>query len=110
ESFQKAALLDNEAHRMFASLGFAYALTGNRKEATKILRRLRRAAKTSFVSASNFALIHLGMGDEDEAYAWLDKAYDERSSALPFVGVNPRFASLRGTPRFEKLLHRIGLP
>jgi TolB-like protein/Flp pilus assembly protein TadD len=109
EAFRKGVSLDKQAHGTLASLAFAYALAGKRKEATKILRQLQRTAKTTFVSAYTFALIFVGLGKKDEAFAWFGKAYDERSSALPFLGVNPRYASLRGDPRFDKLLRRVGL-
>lgn len=109
EAFRKGVSLDNEAHGTLASLAFACALAGKRKEATKILRQLQRAAKTTFVSACTFALIYVGLGKKDEAFAWFGKACDERSSALPFLKVNPRFAPLRDDPRFAKLLRRVGL-
>jgi tetratricopeptide (TPR) repeat protein len=109
DAFRKGVSLDKQAHGTLASLAYAYALAGKRKEATRILRQLRRTAKTTFVSAYTFALIFVGLGKKDEAFAWFGKAFDERSSALPFLGVNPRYVSLRGDPRFDKLLRRVGL-
>jgi len=110
EAFEKAASAEKHAFGALASLAHAYALAGREDEATKILRRLQRAAKTEFVSAYNFVLVYVGLGKKDETFEWLDKAYDERSGALPFLSVNPRFNSLRRDPRFEKLLARVGLP
>jgi tetratricopeptide (TPR) repeat protein len=109
EAYRTAASLGQDAHDILASFAHACALMGKRSEATKILGKLRRAAKTRFVSAYNFALIFTALGKKREAFAWLDKACDERSSSLPFVRTNPRLASLRSDPRFEKLLQRIGL-
>ena len=109
EAFQTAASFEEQAHTSLASLAYAYALAGKQSEATEILGQLQQAAKTSFVSAHSFALIFVGLGRNDEAFAWFDKAYDERSSTLPFVKVSPRFDSLHGDPRFQKLLERVGL-
>jgi TolB-like protein/Flp pilus assembly protein TadD len=109
EAFQKAVSLEREAHGSLASLAHACALAGKDDDATAILEELQYASEKRFVSAYNFALIFVGLGKEEEAFTWFDKACDERSSAMPFLRANPRFASLRGDPRFEKLLRRIGL-
>jgi hypothetical protein len=82
-------------------------LAGKTDETRKILRELQEAAKMEFVSAYSFALIYTVLGEMDEAFAWFDKAYEERSPALPFLRANPRFASMRGDPRFEKLVERV---
>jgi tetratricopeptide (TPR) repeat protein len=104
-AFRKAS----GAPRIQASLAHTYALAGKRDETLKILRRLEKEAKRSFVSAYEFALIFLGLGRKEELFAALEKAFDERSSALPFIKVNPRFAHLRRDRRFRKLLQRLGL-
>ncbi|HMC21474.1 MAG TPA: CDC27 family protein, partial [Thermoanaerobaculia bacterium] len=109
EAFQRAIALDKQGHGSQASLAHAYALAGKRGKAIRILGELQDAAKTAFVTAYAFALVCVALGKTDEAFEWLNKAYDERSSALPFIKINPRFASLRNDPRFEKLLRRIGL-
>jgi hypothetical protein len=53
--------------------------------------------------------LFVGLGDKEEAFVWLAKARQECSSAMPFVRVEPRLASLRADPRFQDLLLRIGL-
>jgi TolB-like protein/Flp pilus assembly protein TadD len=108
ETYQKALQLE-DSYATRASLAFAYTVAGKRGEATKILKELQQVAKTSFVPAYSFALICTGLGKKDEAFEWLDKAYEERSSSLPFLKVNPRLNSLRSDPRFEKLMRRVGL-
>ena len=102
EAFRRAGSL--------ASLGRAYALSGRTDEATDVLRQLHDAAKTSFVSACDFALIHVALGDRDEGFAWLEKAWEERSSLLPFLRANPRFATLRDDVRFRRLIERLAFP
>jgi tetratricopeptide (TPR) repeat protein len=107
DSLEKSISIEGRAHATLASLAHVYALAGRTDETRKILRELQEAAKSKFVSAYSFALIYSVLGELDEAFAWFDKAYDERSPALPFLRANPRFASLRGEPRFEKLVERV---
>lgn len=109
EMFERAVSIDELANDCFASAAHAHALAGHRQKALELLQQLERAARTEFVSPYSFALIHVALGNDDEVFRWLDKAYDERSSALPFLGVNPRFRRLRGDARFTRLLQRLGL-
>jgi TolB-like protein/Tfp pilus assembly protein PilF len=109
DAFQKMIALEPFAHGTLASLAYAYALAGRRDQTARILRELEDAAKSRFVSAYAFALVHLALGNTDEAFVWLDKAVGDRSSSMPFLDVNPRMASLRGDPRFEQLRRRVGL-
>jgi hypothetical protein len=62
------------------------------------------------VSPYNIALVYVGLGQKDEAFQWLDKAYDERSVRLINLAVHPRLAGLRSDPRFVQLVEKIGLP
>ena len=93
-----------------AELGNAYAVAGKTAEAQAILRELTTLAAHQYVSPYSIALIYTGLGDKDNAFQWLEKAYDERSVRLINIAVHPRFASLRSDPRFADLLRRIGLP
>jgi hypothetical protein len=52
---------------------------------------------------------YLGLGENDEAFAWLEQAYKEQSNMLQFVKVHPFFDSIRGDPRFVDLVRRVGL-
>ena len=105
EAFQKTP----QASDTLASLGHTYAVAGKRKKALRILRELEHAAKTTFVPAYNIAVIYAGLQNDYKAFLWLDKAFEERSGALPFLRTNPRLGRLRDDPRFRKLLERIGL-
>ena len=107
ELFRNAASLGEQADGTLASLAHAYALAGKREEAEEILRQLEEIAKTRFVTAYSFALICLGLGQLDAVFAHLDRAFEERSSALPFIAVNPRWVRLRGDERFARLLRRV---
>ena len=94
---------------MTALLGHAYALSGNRDEARKINDALMDQSKQQYVPALNIALIHAGLGENDLAFEWLDRAFEERSSWLVSLKVEPLFDSLRSDPRFNDLLRRINL-
>ncbi|MGA7414174.1 MAG: winged helix-turn-helix domain-containing protein [Bryobacteraceae bacterium] len=91
-------------------LGYAYALSGNRAETTKIVDRLSKTASKTYVPATSFALLYLGLGQNDEGFKWLEKAYAERSPHLVYLKVDPKFDRLRADPRFAELLRRIGFP
>lgn len=109
-AFRKAvALSKRSTPRSLASLAHAYAVAGKKKEALGLLRQLDRLAKKRYVSSYAFALTFVGLGDKEKAFAWLAKARRERSSAVPFVGVEPRLAPLHSDPRFRQLLVRVGL-
>jgi TolB-like protein/Tfp pilus assembly protein PilF len=109
-AFQKAvAISKHDSPRYLASLAHAYAVAGRRKQALGLLRELKRLARRRYVSSYAFALLFVGLGDKEEAFVWLAKARQECSSAMPFVRVEPRLASLRADPRFQDLLLRIGL-
>jgi tetratricopeptide (TPR) repeat protein len=94
-----------------ALLAWALARTGNRSEATKVLdESLRRLANGEEVSKVRIAATFGALGDRDQAFAWLEKAYQERSPVLVIVKVDPILDSLRSDPRFADLLRRVGLP
>jgi hypothetical protein len=92
-----------------AAFAHVYAVSGQPGEARKLLAQLQQLAQQRYVSADAIALIHAGLGEQEQAFAWLDKAYTERSSGLVFLKVEPRFDSLRADPRFADLLRRMKL-
>jgi len=67
-------------------------------------------SKRRYISPYLFAVVYVGLGDKDQAFAWMEKAYQDRSFWLIWLKVEPRFDSLRDDPRFVNLLRRIGLP
>lgn len=92
-----------------ASLGHAYAIFGRREDAEKILRELQERAKREYVSPISIAMVWLGLGKREEALAWLEKAYVDRSFHLVTINSWPYFDALRSEPRFQNLVRRIGL-
>ena len=71
---------------------------------------LQEQSTKGYVAPSNFAKVYIGLGDKDQAFAWLEKGYQQRDFWLTFLRGDPIFDSLRSDPRFQDLLHRIGPP
>ncbi|MFQ5904642.1 MAG: tetratricopeptide repeat protein, partial [Candidatus Binatia bacterium] len=92
-----------------AWLGHAYAEAGYKSEALKILDELKERSNGEYVPPFAIAVIYEGLGDTDSTFEWLGKAYQERSSWIPFIKGLPWFDSLHGDPRFTVLLKKIGL-
>jgi serine/threonine-protein kinase len=90
-------------------LGHIYAAAGRKADATAILHHLQEVAKISYVSPLQFALIHLGLGENEAALRWVEKAIQEGADFTTDLGVDPRFDPLRSDPRFQEMLRRIGL-
>jgi TolB-like protein/tetratricopeptide (TPR) repeat protein len=107
---QRTIELAEGAPLFVADLGSSYAVAGKREEAIQILKRLHEFSKHRYVSAHSFALIHVGLKETDEAFQWLEKAYQERSAILAWAKVDPRLDNLRADRRFQDLLHRMNCP
>jgi eukaryotic-like serine/threonine-protein kinase len=93
-----------------AELGHAYARMGNKSQAERVLAELDRWSKRSYVPPYFFALVYAGLGQKDQAFAYLEKAYEDRSMVLAALKVDPDFDSLHSDPRYQALLRRMGLP
>ncbi|HET6861482.1 MAG TPA: winged helix-turn-helix domain-containing protein [Pyrinomonadaceae bacterium] len=94
---------------MLALLGHAYAASGKRAEALQVLADLQQLPEERYVSPYTVAAIYAGLGDNDSAFKWLDKAVEERDIWLMNLKVDPVFAKLRPNSRFSELLARIRL-
>ncbi|HET8670970.1 MAG TPA: protein kinase, partial [Candidatus Saccharimonadales bacterium] len=105
----KAITLSEGNTRAVATLGYAYAVAGKRGEAQKVIVELNEQSKLRYVSPYFIAVIHAGLGEKDQAFAWLEKAYQERHPYLTLLKVEPVFDNLRSDPRFQDLLRRVGL-
>jgi TolB-like protein/Flp pilus assembly protein TadD len=108
--YQKARALDDDPF-VLGLLGHAYASSGNKMEAEKILDQLKELSKERYVSAYSFALVNLGLGNKEEALQWLEKSYQDRTgNDLVYFKVEPLLDPLRGEPRFEELVTRVFAP
>ena len=106
KEFQRAIELSG-AHTTFASnLAYVYALAGRKGEAVKILND-QKNRDHGFSNSAEIALIYVGLGNNDQAMTWLERAYEERFN--PSILARPSFDPLRSDKRFQDLMHRIGL-
>jgi len=108
-TFEKGMSQGERHPKLLASLGHTYALAGERKRANKVLDELREMSKRRYISPYLFAVVCVGLGDKEQTFAWLEKAYQDRSFFLIWLKVEPQFDSLRDDPRYKDLLRRIGL-
>jgi TolB-like protein/DNA-binding winged helix-turn-helix (wHTH) protein/Tfp pilus assembly protein PilF len=109
-ALQRSAEMTPSLSRARAWLGHAYAVAGQADKARQTLAELNKLARQIPVSSYDIALIHAALGDPDQAFAWLDRAYQRRTWELIELKADRRFERLRGDSRFAALLARIGLP
>jgi len=106
-SIQKATSLSASLN-FASSLAHVHAVAGEAAEARTVLDKLRERSRRSYVPSYYSALIHAGLGETDSAFEWLERAYQERSTVLAYLRLDPRLAPLRSDPRFADLLRRTG--
>jgi eukaryotic-like serine/threonine-protein kinase len=106
---EKAAVLSGSP-LMRAALAQTYGMAGMKKEALEILAGLTSLATQEYVAPYFFAGIHIGLLETDRAIEWLETAYDENSHWLLYMHTDPSMDTLRGNPRFDSLVQRVGLP
>ena len=107
---QQAAALSKGAPIYLGALAHAYAVSGQRAEAAKVLAKLKERSREHYVSPYNLAVVYTGLGEREEAFEWLERAYQDRSPWMANVKLDPRLDPLHSDPRFQGLLRRIGLP
>lgn len=108
-ALERAVSLSRRSGRYLASLGYAMGCIGKVDLARDILAELTAASQQRHVESFDFALVHAGLGERDQAISWLERACAKRDSHLPLLGVDPRLAGLLTEPRFEALLKSVGL-
>jgi tetratricopeptide (TPR) repeat protein len=91
-------------------LGYAYALSGKRAEAFKVINTMKAREQRSFGSPFGIAAIYCGLAEKDQALAWLEKAYQERDPQFSVVAIEPPFDPLRSDAHFQDLVRRSTLP
>jgi serine/threonine-protein kinase len=109
EALERARELGGELPSILGALGEVLARAGRRAQALGVLQELEAMSETRWVPASCFAILHLGLGDRAAALTYLEAATDARELAVTALRVHPLYDPLRGEPRFERLLERIGL-
>lgn len=104
---KRAIALSGDSPDEPAELGRDYALAGRRREALEIVDELARRSERRYVAPSLIAAIYGALGDQDDAFAWLEKALAEHDIILVMLEVEPMFDSVRSDPRFGGLLARM---
>jgi serine/threonine protein kinase/tetratricopeptide (TPR) repeat protein len=108
--FRKALDLSEGDTNELAALGHAYAVSHQESEARKILQQLTDRAQQTYVQPTWVAVIHIGLGENDQAFDWLQRAYEDRSAWLVNLKVDPFFDPVRSDQKFTDLVRRVGLP
>lgn len=106
-AIQKATSLSASLN-LKSSLGHLYSVSGKPDEARKVLVALQEASKRTYVPSYYAALIHAGLGETEQAFESLERAFQERSTVLAYLQLDPRLAPLRSNPRFADLVQRTG--
>ncbi len=109
EEFTIGARLGGADPRAHGGLGHTFALAGRHEEARAVLAQLEQRAARLEAGSFAIAVIHIALGQIDQAFAWLDRACREHDRALVWLEVHPRLDPLREDPRFAELLARVGL-
>ncbi len=109
-TFQKVLDLPGGHVSYREMLGQAYALAGRHQEARQVLQQLDSLREQTYVSPYYRGLIHLGLGERDQALTWLAKAHKEQATPMVYLKVDPAWDALRAEPRFKDLLGRMRFP
>jgi tetratricopeptide (TPR) repeat protein len=101
--------LSNDSTFALARLGHGYAMAGRRDEAHAVINQLNALSSEEYVSPYDIAMVHVGLQEIDDAFVWLQRAFEQRSLWLGYLNVEPQLDPLRSDPRFQDLLQSIGL-
>jgi len=107
---QQAASYSGRAPRYVAGVGDALAAAGKSAEAHNIIDELVRSSKSGNVSPFYIAEVYSTLGERDQAFQWLEKAYQLRDDELCWILIDPSLDNIRSDPRYAHLLRRMGLP
>jgi TolB-like protein/Tfp pilus assembly protein PilF len=92
-----------------AMLGYAYAMAGQRGQAKKVLNNLQNLSRRRYIEPASRAIIYTGMAEREQAFAWLERASEDRNELLVMLKVDPRLDTLRSDSRLAEMLWRVGL-
>ena len=110
EELERAKDLKGARPDITTPLAYVLARAGRRQEALSTLDELQRLAKPRDPSPFRVAYVHIGLGETDRAFEWLQKAIDARDWQMGMLKVEPAFDVLRSDQRFAALVERVGLP
>ena len=109
ESIAEFQKIGDQPHAL-GHMGNAYARMGRVAEARDMIAKLREHVKKSGIGRYEIALVYAGLGEKNEAFAWLDQSFAAHDKGLTYLKVDPCIDPLRTDPRFASLVKRVGLP
>jgi len=93
----------------WSDLAYVHGRSGQPVLARRALGKLEEMNRHQQMDPAAILRAHIGMGDKDQSFAWLEKGYSQHSNALTTLKVDPIYDPLRGDPRFQELMRRVGL-
>ena len=108
-AFETALRLSPRDPRVTPALGHVYGVMGRQEGALRLIETTRDRALKGRLGPTAVAVIYLGLGDKDAAFSWLEKAWELREGALPYIKLDPRCDPIRSDPRFALLLRKMRL-
>ena len=106
---EKAVVVSERTPGALGILGLAYGLAGRKADATKVLNELLALNRTRYVTPAALVNVYLGLGDKEQTFVWLEKAFQERSNYVAYLKVFPLLDPIRSDPRYNDLIRRTGL-
>ena len=92
-----------------SDIAHVYAVSGNKREAERILNELLQKSAHTYVSPYDIAIVYAGLGKREKALEWLNRAYEDHSYFMSWLKIDPRLRELRSDPHFETLVRQVGL-
>jgi serine/threonine-protein kinase len=105
---KKAGELSSAQTASIAFEGCALAKMGRTAETRVLLEKLLKLSKETSVPATHIAMLYNALGENDEAFKWLERGIEQRDPKMAFLKVQPRWNNLRGDPRFQEIMKRVG--
>ena len=113
DDLQEAVALYEKAqtvtHFPSAGLAITYAKMGRLEDARRVLNQRIEKSRQQYVAADSIAAVYVALGDKEEAFRWLERAFDEHSAPMFYLACHPIFRALRSDPHFADLLRRMGV-
>jgi tetratricopeptide (TPR) repeat protein len=106
---QRGAHLSNRSPALLGVMTRAYARAGDRTAALRILDELKTIQRRGYVPPAVFLNAYIGLGEYDQAFLWLERAYEEHSNITQLLKTHPLFDPVRKDPQFTGLMRRVGL-
>ncbi|MEO8414388.1 MAG: hypothetical protein ABI472_12050, partial [Ginsengibacter sp.] len=110
DEYKKALAVAVDWPVALAAIGNVYGESGDDVNAQKILDALNSLSSEKFVTAYGVALVYASMNKKEQAFLWLNKAFDERSNWLVWLKTDPRWTSIETDKRFHEMVNKVGLP